>query len=366
MEGTPHIRMAGYDNARTTRLGPATFCALRGFGEANDCGLRRRERQYVEANVGGLLPEYTGSGERMSSLRRLPRFEYLAPVSINEVCQLLASHTSEAKLFAGGTDLILQMRRRETVPKYIIGLKSVAELTFIREAHDGGLTIGAMTTLQTLLTSPIIRRTYGLLAEVAAGIGGPELRNVATIGGNLAGALPCADFPPALITLGATAKLSSSAGERTVPVEDLFPSFGKTVARADEFFTEIRLPSTPAFSGGAYLKFHDRQSMDMTTVGVSAFVTCDEDSRVFRDVKIALASSAPVPIRVKKAETVLRGRGFAEDALEEAALAVCEEADPRTSWRATREFRLDLLKGLTKRAIGRARENAAGSTRDVS
>jgi len=106
--------------------------------------------------------------------------------------------------------------------------------------------------------------------------------------------------------------------------------------------------------------------MDMTTVGVSAFVTWDEDSRVFRDVKIALASSAPVPIRVKKAETVLRGHRFAEDALEEAALAVCEEADPRTSWRATREFRLDLLKGLTKRAIRRARENAARSTRDVS
>jgi CO/xanthine dehydrogenase FAD-binding subunit len=302
----------------------------------------------------------------MSYLRRLPKFEYLAPVSTDEVCRLLAAHASEAKLFAGGTDLILQMRRRETVPKYVIGLKSVPELTFVRETAEGGLAIGAMTTLQTLLTSPIIRKTYGLLAEVAAGIGGPELRNVATIGGNLAGALPCADFPPALIALGATAKLNSSAGERIVPVEDLFPSFGKTVARPDEFFTEIHLPSVPSFSGGVYLKFHDRQSMDMTTVGVCAFVTWDEDSRVFRDVKIALASSAPVPVRVRKAEALLRGRAFAEDALEEAALAVCEEADPRTSWRATREFRFDLLRGLTKRAIRRAREKASPAIGHVS
>lgn len=295
----------------------------------------------------------------MSSLRRLPKFEYLAPVTTDEVCRLLASHAGEAKLLAGGTDLILQMRRRETVAKYIIGLKSVPELTFVRETAEGGLAIGAMTTIQTLLTSPIIRKTYGVLAQVAAGIGGPELRNVATIGGNLAGALPCADFPPALIALGATAKLKSSASERMVPVEELFPSFGKTVARPDELFTEIHLPNVPAFSGGVYLKFHDRHSMDMTTLGVSAFVSWDEESRVFRDVKIALASSAPVPMRAKKAEAVLRGRALGEDALEEAARAVCEEANPRTSWRATREFRFELLRTLTKRAITGAQEKAA-------
>jgi CO/xanthine dehydrogenase FAD-binding subunit len=295
----------------------------------------------------------------MTSLRRLPKFEYLAPITTEQVCRLLASHASEAKLFAGGTDLILQMRRRETVAKYIIGLKNVPELAFVRETAGGGLAIGAMTTIQTLLTSPIIRRTYGVLAQVAAGIGGPELRNVATIGGNLAGALPCADFPPALIALGATAKLKSGAGERMVPVEDLFPSFGKTVAGPDELFTEIHLPKVPPFSGGVYLKFHDRHSMDMTTLGVSAFVAWDEESRVFRDVKIALASSAPVPMRAKKAEAVLRGRALAEDALEEAARAVCEEANPRSSWRATREFRFELLRTLTKRAVRGAQEKAA-------
>lgn len=302
----------------------------------------------------------------MSYLRRLPKFEYIATGSIDEACDFLATHGNEAGLLAGGTDLLLQMRRRETSPAYIIGLKGVTELSGVRTLADGGLAIGAMTTIHALMSSPVVREKYGVLVEAAAGIGGPELRNVATVGGNLAGALPCADLPPALITLGAKVRLKSRSGERVVPVEELFPQFGKTIARPDELLTTILLPSVPAFSGGTYLKFHDRQSMDMTTVGVSAFVTWDEGSRVFRDVKIALASSAPVPMRARKAEALLRGRAFAEDALEEAALAVCEEADPRTSWRATREFRFELLKSLTKRAVRGAREKAAPTIGELS
>jgi CO/xanthine dehydrogenase FAD-binding subunit len=274
---------------------------------------------------------------------------------------MLSAHGGNARLLAGGTDLLLQMRRRETVPDYVIGLKGVAELAYVRELDGGGLAIGAMTPIQTVVTSPVIRKSYGVLAEAAAGMGGPELRHVATIGGNIAGALPCADFPPALITLGAQAKLKSGDGERVLPIEELFPTFGKTVARPDELFTEIQIPGPPVPSGGTYLKFHDRHSMDMTTLGVSAVVSWDEENQVLRDVRIALASSAPVPIRARKAEAVLRGRGLAEDALEDAAHAVCEDAEPRGSWRATREFRFELLRALTKRAVRGAQERAATS-----
>ena len=254
----------------------------------------------------------------MAYLRRLPKFEYLAPRTVDDVCSMLSAHGGNARLLAGGTDLLLQMRRRETVPDYVIGLKGVAELAYV-------------------------------------------LRHVATIGGNIAGALPCADFPPALITLGAQAKLKSGDGERVLPIEELFPTFGKTVARPDELFTEIQIPGPPVPSGGTYLKFHDRHSMDMTTLGVSAVVSWDEENQVLRDVRIALASSAPVPIRARKAEAVLRGRGLAEDALEDAAHAVCEDAEPRGSWRATREFRFELLRALTKRAVRGAQERAATS-----
>ena len=302
----------------------------------------------------------------MAYLRRLPKFEYLPAQNIAEVCTLLADHGERAELLAGGTDLLLQMRRRETSPAYVIGLKGVAELSGVQASEDGGLTIGAMTTMHALLSSSAIRERYGVLAQAAAGIGGPELRNVATIGGNIAGALPCADMPPALITLGAKVKLKSRRGERIVPVDELYPEFGRTVAQEDELLTAVLLPSVPAVSGGAYLKFHDRQSMDMTTIGVSAFVTPDADGRAFRDVKIALASSAPVPMRARRAESVLRGLPYTAKALEKAASIVCDEADPRSSWRASRDFRLELLHGLTKRAIGRAWDNAAHTAKDMS
>jgi CO/xanthine dehydrogenase FAD-binding subunit len=302
----------------------------------------------------------------MAYLRRLPKFTYLAPRTIDEACDCLAAHGDEVRLLAGGTDLLLQMRRREVSPAFVIGLKAVPELTGIRRSAGGGLVIGAMTTIQALVSSPLVRQTHAVLCEAGAGIGGPELRNVATVGGNVAGALPCADLPPTLIAVGAKVRLNSRSGERTVPIEDLYPQFGCTVARPDELVTSIELPGVPSFSAGAYLKFHDRQSMDMTTVGVSAFVTWDEASRVFRDVKIALASSAPVPMRARKAEAVLRGSAGGEDALERAALAVCEEADPRTSWRATREFRFELLHSLIKRAVRSARDRAASAAGEAS
>lgn len=298
----------------------------------------------------------------MSYLRRLPRFEYCAPQSVAAVCGVLADYPGEARLLAGGTDLVLQMRRREIAPRYVIGLKGLSELAFIREQADGHLAIGAMTTIQAIESSPVIRKRYGLLSQTAGEMGSPEIRQVATIGGNLAGALPCADFPPALIVLGAKVKLQSKQGERWVPLEDFFLRFEQTVARRDELLTEIRLCAPPPLSGGVYLKFHDRHSMDMTTTGVGAFVTLDKEGRLFRDVKIALGSSAPVPLRAKKAETALRGRAFSEDAIEESASLACEEAEPRSSWRASRDFRLELIKTLTKRAIREAWEKAVASS----
>lgn len=300
----------------------------------------------------------------MTYLRRLPRFEYFAPRTAEEVCDLLESTAGEARLLAGGTDLILQMRHRENVPRCVIGLRSVAELAFIRETADGGVSIGATTTIDALLSSPLLRKQYGVLSQTAAGMGSPEIRNLATLGGNLAGALPCADFPPVLMTLGARVKLKSRHGERSVPVENLFPAWGQTVAEPNELLAEIHIPSPLPLSGGAYLKFHDRHSMDMTTLGVSACLNWDESRQVAREVKIALASSGPVPMRARRAEEVLRERDLAEEALEQAASLVCEEADPHDSWRATRGFRIELLRTLTKRAIRSAYQQAVSSPQE--
>jgi len=296
----------------------------------------------------------------MSHLRRLPKFEYLGPRSLAEVCGLIAgSSTGEAMLLAGGTDALLQMRRRERVPSRVIGLKGVAELEFLREQADGGLAIGAMTTMQALMVAPAIDRRYGLLRETVAQIGGPELRNVATIGGNIAGALPCADLPPALITLGARIRLCSQRGDRWLPLEEFFPEFGRTVAKGDELLAEISLPPPEPNSGGTYLKFHDRHSMDMTVVGVSAFAVWDRERRTFRDLRLAYANGAPTIFRANRAETVLRGQALTEEGLEAVAEAACTESNPRDSWRAHKDYRLELIRALTKRAIRRAWEKAS-------
>ena len=296
----------------------------------------------------------------MTYLRRLPKFEYVGPRTLTEVCSLISGGApDDAMLLAGGTDAILQMRRRERVPRRVIGLKGVAELDFVREQADGGLSIGAMTTLHSLLSAPAIRQRYAILHETAAQIGGPELRNIATIGGNIAGALPCADLPPALMTLDAQIKLSSHRGERWMPLRDFFPEFGRTVAQDDELLSEIKLPRPAPYSAGTYLKFHDRQSMDMTVVGVGAFVVLDDDGRTVRELRLAYANGAPTVFRAMKAEAVLRGQLFGEKVLDAVAEAACSESSPRTSWRANAGYRLSLIRALTKRAIRRSWQSAS-------
>ncbi len=296
----------------------------------------------------------------MTYLKRLPRFEFVSPGSIAEVCDLTAEASDgEILLLAGGTDAVLQMRRRERTPRRVIGLKGVPELDFVREQADGTLAIGAMTTLQTLLSAPIVRRRYAVLSETAARIGGRELRNVATLGGNIAGALPCADMPPALMTLGAKVKLSSRGGDRWMLLEEFFPAFGRTAADRGEVLTEINLPRPAPNSAATYLKFHDRQSMDMTVVGVSAFVVRDRESQAIRDIRLAYANGAPTVFRAHQAESVLRGGAMSEEGLEATAEMACQVCTPRTSWRANGEYRRELIRSLTKRAIRNAWEKAA-------
>ncbi len=296
----------------------------------------------------------------MTYLRRLPKFDFVSPRSLAEICSLTEdAPNGDVMLFAGGTDAILQLRRREATPRCVVGLKGVPELDFIAERDDGSLAIGAMTTLRSLTSSAAVRRDHLVLAETAAQIGGPELRNAATVGGNIAGALPCADLPPPLMTLGAKLKLASSKGMRQVALEDFFTGYAQTAARKDEILTEIVMPRPAPASAGVYLKYHDRQSMDMTVVGVAAFVELDADPNVISDLKLAFANGAPTVFRAKRTEAVLRGEALTEQGLEAVAEEAVAEADPRAnSWRADPAFRLVLIKNLTKRAIRFAWEKA--------
>ncbi|MCC6196713.1 MAG: FAD binding domain-containing protein [Burkholderiales bacterium] len=299
----------------------------------------------------------------MGYLRRLPKFEFFRPDTVDEVRALMAGAAEgETMLLAGGTDAILQMRRRERTPRCVVGLKSVAELDFVREESDGSLAIGAMTSLHDLATAPVVRRSYGVIAEAAGQIGGRELRNVATIGGNVAGALPCADLPPSLIALGARLKLSSSGGDRWLPLEEFYPALSQTAAVPGELVTEIRVARPAPFTAGAYLKYHDRHSMDMTVVGASAVVTLDAPRGTIQDVRLTLANCAPTTFRARGAEAVLRGRRLGDGVLAQTAEVACREASPRSSWRASRDYRLQLIRTLTRRVIAAACEKASDAT----
>ncbi len=302
----------------------------------------------------------------MSYLRRLPKFEYLAPRNVTEACEYVAKYGSEAKLLAGGTDLLLIMRRRELVPRYVIGLKNVPELDFIRLNEDGSLVIGAMSTCWAIQRSPIIRQRYGFLAETAADIGSVENLHVSTIGGNLCGGLPCVDLPAPLLTLAAKVKLASTRGERIVPLETFFLGYEKTALAPDEVLSEILVPPEVLKGGGAYIKFHDRHMIDITTTGVGAYLTLASDGQTITDAKIALTTSAPVPLRVKGAETALRGRALTDKLLEEAIDLAAQEALPRSSWRSNKEFRLELIRTLVKRALRQAWLRAKEATPPVS
>ncbi len=293
----------------------------------------------------------------MSYLRRLPRFEYFAPQNLAAACSALADFPAEARLFAGGTDLVLQMRRREVVPRYLVGLKKVPELAGIRSVN-GAVALGAMTTLDALESSSLISQHYGFLARTAAQMGSPEIRLVATVGGNLSSALPCSDLAPPLLVLNARLKLRSVRGERSMALDEFFLGPGQTVMQPDEILEKIELPPCPVLGGGAYLKFHDRHAMDMTMAGVAAFVVLESESGLVQSARIALATGGPIPLRVKSAEAILKGEVLTEKTIEGAAGLAFEEAKPRTSWRANREFRLELIRVLTRRALGEAREKA--------
>jgi CO/xanthine dehydrogenase FAD-binding subunit len=290
----------------------------------------------------------------MNYLRKLPKFDYLAPQSIPQVCEMLAEYGAEAKLMAGGTDLIIMMRRREVVPRYVIGLKSVPELQIIRQEQDGSLTIGAMATSWSIQSSPAVRRRYDFLAQTAADIGSIENLHVSTIGGNLCDGLPCVDFPAPLLTLDAEVKLVSQRGGRIVPLDSFYLGYQKTAVEPDEVLTEIHIPPHNDHHGGAYIKFHDRHAIDITTTGAGALIALGSDGQTARDARIALTTSAPVPLRVKRAEAALCGRKVTEEAIEEAAKIASEEASPRTSWRSTAEFRTKLVEVLVRRALRQA------------
>ena len=289
----------------------------------------------------------------LGSQWRHPKFEYLDARTVEEACSLLSQYGNKAKLIAGGTDLLVSMRRAKIAPVYVINVKAIPNLDYIH--HDGdGLRIGALATLSEIENSPLIRDRFPMIGDSARQIGTPQVRNVGTLGGNLCNAAPSADMAPPLIGLGAKAKLKGPKGERAVALEHFFTGPGETRLQVGEMLIEIQIPHQPPHTQGVYLKLPARTAIDLAVVGVAVVVTLDTKGANILDTKIVLGAVAPTPIRARQAEDVIRGKAIDEGLTEEAAKIAAEEAKPISDVRGSASYRKEMVEVLTKGAIRQA------------
>jgi aerobic carbon-monoxide dehydrogenase medium subunit len=284
-----------------------------------------------------------------------PAFEYMRPNTIPEAIALLQQHGEDAKILSGGQSLIPMMKLRIARPAYLVDINRISGLSYIKEER-GFLRIGGLTREAELESSPLVRLKYPILLDTAHVIADPQVRNLATVAGNLAHGDPANDHPATMIALGAQVVATGSAGERIIPIEEFFLSLFSTALQPGEILTEIRVPVPTVKSGGAYFKL-ERKVGDFATAAVAAQVTLDSSGAV-QKVGIALTNVGPTPIKAKKAEDFLRGKKLDEANVRQAGQLAGDEAQPSSDLRGPAEYKKGLVKELAKRALSRAAERA--------
>jgi aerobic carbon-monoxide dehydrogenase medium subunit len=283
------------------------------------------------------------------------RFDYLEPATLNEVFSLLEKHGDDARVIAGGTSLIIWMRQRLLMPKLVIGLGRIPDFDTIAFDPRDGLRIGAGARHRDVELSLAIKQHYPLLHETFRKVAQPRIRNMGTIGGNLAGGDPLTDPGASLMALDAELTLTSSNGTRTMSLEEFFVDYYQTVLEPGELLTEIRVPP-PQRSGWSHIKFTPRSVEDFATVGVA--VTLQAGNGTCEDVRLGLNSVASTIVRAKKAEEVLRGKPISDAALQEMGEVAAREVDPMDDNRGSADYKRDLVKVLVRRAVQEAYQRA--------
>lgn len=287
-------------------------------------------------------------------IRRLPKFEYHAPSSLAEAISLMTQYENNAQFIAGGTDLLVAMKKREVTPQHLISLKAIAALKGIVPVNGGGLKIGALTTLAEIERSEVIKKNFAPLWDAVDVMASPQIRSLATIGGNLCSAVPSADTAPPLIALNASLKIVGLHGERIVPVEDFFTGPKETVRKPNEILAEILVPKPETSSAGCYLKLMRRRALDLALVGVAVYLKLDEERKTCKDARIALGAVAPTPIRVPEAEACLVNKPIDDAHISEAARVAATHSRPISDIRASSEYRREMVEVLTRRALTEA------------
>ncbi len=276
------------------------------------------------------------------------RFNYLEPTTVKEAISLLTKYDGRARIIAGGTDLMVQIRNKACSPEYVVDITYIPGFDYIKFDKKLGLRIGALTPVRSIEKSEELTHTYPVLCQAAGLLGSVAIRNVGTLGGNLCNAAPSADNAPSLIGLSAKAKITGPDGERVVPLEEFFTGPGSTVLKTGELLAEIQVPVPAAGTKGVYLK-HGRSAIDLAIVGVGVVMIMSDGT--CQDARIVLGAVAPTPMRAKKAEEILRGKKVTAALIDKSAQAASEEARPITDVRASADYRREIVRVLTRRAI---------------
>ena len=274
-------------------------------------------------------------------------FEYLKPASLKEALAMLDQYGDKAKLIAGGTDLMVQWKKKIISPEYMISLRNVPELHSIE--CDGALKIGGATTHRALEVSSVIRERFPVITDAVTNLGSVQVRNSATIGGNICNAAPSADTAPPLLVLDTVVHIAGSQGERTAPLAEFFSGPSRTVLTAGEIVTHFFIPEPLPRTGMAYWKHTRRKAMDLPILGVATLLSFEEDGSTCTKARIALGVAAPTPMRAKQAEAFLEGKKINATILEEAGKIASQEATPRTSIRGSEWYRREIIGVLLRR-----------------
>jgi carbon-monoxide dehydrogenase medium subunit len=303
----------------------------------------------------------------------MKKFDYLKPKTLEEALSLLNQQGKKTKLIAGGTDVIVLIKQKTMAPDILISLRGIPGLDQIQ--YNGTLRIGALVTHRAIEKSEVIRKEFSALADAADVLGSIQIRNVATIGGNICTAAPSADTATPLLVLGTQVKIKSLKEEKTVPIEEFFTGPGETILKKGEIVTELVMPKPLPHTGSAYWKLQRRLALDLPILGVSTLLSLDkgtiscsdmlctvspissilhtmeQDELVCKEVRIALGVAAPTPIRALKAESLLRGKKISDELLEEVAETAVKEAQPRDTIRGEAWYRSDMIRVLVKRMV---------------
>jgi carbon-monoxide dehydrogenase medium subunit len=279
----------------------------------------------------------------------LKHFEYLQPKTIDEAISLMASHGDKARYIAGGTDVLVKIKERKLEPGYLVSLRRIPDLVYIQRDPEGVLRIGGLTTHRMLEKSSLIRKHYPGLTDAVENIGSVQIRNMASIGGNICNAVPSADGVIPLLTLGAHLTLIGPKGKRSLPLKSFFLGPGQTLIEPGEILAEFFIPPLPPRSSGAYIKHTRREAMELPIIGAGMFLALAEDKKTCAKVRIALGVAAPTPIRAYQAEEYLTGKEINPSTLAETSETAAKETRMRDSIRGRAWYRREMVGVLIPR-----------------